>query len=258
MHEVIDSYADGMPTDLSALDIFKDQWVSAIPGSTIGSIPLFEDMRVTWAISKANGILGKTVLELGPLEGGHTYMLLNAGAKSVLALEANTRCYLKCLIVKEALEMANARFLFGNFSPWLQANKQQFDYIHASGVLYHMIDPIQLLDLLCQSTNQIYLWTHYVDVEAMRAKDPRYSEVVRVETAQAHGREYKLYRRHYQGSPTIDPKFCGGVHRNPAWLERQTILDVLSHNGFTSEIAHEAPDHPGGPSCSIFAQRVNR
>ena len=199
---------------------------------------------------------GKKVLELGPLEGGHTYMFLKAGAQSVLGLEANTRCYLKCLVVKEALLLDNAHFLFGNFVPWLQENKLAFDFVHASGVLYHMVDPIELLDLLCTTSTQLYLWTHYADLDAMPTTDPRYiAGIIGVETSYAHGREYKLYRRHYQGSPTTDPKFCGGVHKNPAWLEKSMILHVLHQYGFSTTIEHDVAGHANGPCFSVLATK---
>ncbi len=35
------------------------------------------------------------ILELGPLEGAHTYQL------RILAIEANAEAFLKCLVVKE-------------------------------------------------------------------------------------------------------------------------------------------------------------
>ncbi|UCI10438.1 hypothetical protein [Mesorhizobium sp. B1-1-8] len=98
MHVVQDSYETGIPTQFSAVRIFQDEWVCAVPGAGVGTVPLFQDARVQWAIEKAGGVAGKRILELGPLEGAHTYMLSQAGATSVLGLEANTRCFLKTLL----------------------------------------------------------------------------------------------------------------------------------------------------------------
>ncbi|WFU05948.1 class I SAM-dependent methyltransferase (plasmid) [Rhizobium sp. CB3171] len=255
-HEVQDFYESGTATKETIASIFKDEWVSAVPGVKTGGVPLFQDPRVTWAINQAGGVAGKEILELGPLEAGHTYMLAQAGAKRVTAIEANSKCYLKSLLVKEMLELDNTRFLFGNFVPWLQDNTRRFDYIHAAGVLYHMIDPVQLLDLLCNASNQIYLWTHYADLAAMPASDPRYQAgVTGIETARAHGRDYKLFRRHYHGSPSTDPKFCGGVHKNPAWIEKNMILHVLHQHGFKTTIDHDEPQHQNGPCFSVMAGR---
>ena len=61
--------------------------------------------------------------------------------------------------------------------------------------------------------------------------------------------------RQYHGNATTDPKFCGGVHKNPHWIEKATIVRVLEAHGFTVELGHDTPDHPGGPAASFFAQR---
>jgi SAM-dependent methyltransferase len=78
------------------------------------------------------------VLELGPLEGGHSFMFERLGAREVIAIEANPRAYLKCLIIKELLDLRRVRFLCGDFLEYLRADGTDFDLVFASGVLYHM------------------------------------------------------------------------------------------------------------------------
>ena len=101
-----DACVSHAPSPQATIDIL-DGWVSILPAElgadTRGSAPLFADERAIWAIDRLGGVRGATILELGPLEGGHTYMLDRAGAKSIIAIEGNKRCYLKCLITKELL-----------------------------------------------------------------------------------------------------------------------------------------------------------
>ena len=47
--------------------------------------------QVAWAISRWGGVEGLRVLELGPLEGMHTYFLEQNGAASITAIEGNPR-----------------------------------------------------------------------------------------------------------------------------------------------------------------------
>jgi hypothetical protein len=54
-----------------------------------------------------------SLLELGPLEGAHTYQLEKLGAKSILAIEANVEAFLKCLITKEITGLQVAKFMLG-------------------------------------------------------------------------------------------------------------------------------------------------
>ena len=72
-----------MPTTQIAVDCISD-WSSQFPsgsGLTGGNAALFEDQRLVWALQRLGGVKGKRVLELGPLEGGHTYMLEQAGPR---------------------------------------------------------------------------------------------------------------------------------------------------------------------------------
>src|SRR5436305_10285128 len=77
-------YLTSAPSDQNALDIFADEWVSRFPGERAnlraGTLHLFEAPLVDSWISQLGGVAGKSVLELGPLEGGHSYMLEKNGA----------------------------------------------------------------------------------------------------------------------------------------------------------------------------------
>jgi len=250
-----DFYCEKPASLKNAIEIFKDEWVSFLPGFNIGHVPLFEDERVQWAINQAGGVEGKCVLELGPLEGGHTYMLYKAGAKSITTIEANSRCFLKCLITKQLFNLSNVISLYGDFVKFLK-EPNYYDYIHAAGVLYHLIDPVGFLNLLCQSSKSIYLWTHYADKDAMPEDDERFTAgIVGCEDLSNDGFSYKGYRRRYLGDTNTDAKFCGGIYSNPIWIEKKTILHLLNINGFEVEIAHDMPNHPNGPCCSFFAQK---
>ena len=69
------------------------------------------DERNKWLANEIGGLSGKSVLELGPLEGGHTYMLEQLGATDITSVEANARAFLKCLII-EAVVQSSASALF--------------------------------------------------------------------------------------------------------------------------------------------------
>ncbi|GAB3247949.1 class I SAM-dependent methyltransferase [Nocardioides dilutus] len=256
-HVVNESYVAGAPHPDNLVGLFRDRWVSALPGHESGDTPLFADPRLEWAIGQANGVQGKTVLELGPLEGGHSYMLQNGGAAEVTSIEANTLSYLKCLVVQQIYGLDKVRFELGNFLPWLEEpRKGAYDLVVAAGVLYHTIDPVRVLERLAQLSPELYIWTHYMDLGAMPEADVRYQAgVVGVENARYRGLDYQLFRRRYQSGPTDDPKFCGGVHENPAWIEKGTIRAVLDLHGFDVVVAHDHLDHPSGPAASFFARK---
>jgi hypothetical protein len=164
---VLDHYVTCAPNPQNALDLFKGEWASKLPAPLAhldaGENVLFEDPRIPWAAEKLGGVNGKDVLELGPLEAGHTYMLEQLGAASILSVESNTRAFLKCLVIKELLGLEKAHFICGDFVEYLRSGNERFDVVIASGVLYHMKNPAELIALLSQATDKIFIWTHYYD-----------------------------------------------------------------------------------------------
>src|SRR5437764_6675578 len=129
------------PSVQNAIDIFKGTWASdfgeTCPGLRAGTIPLFTDARLQKAANLLgrNGRLdGMSVLELGPLEGAHTYQLERLGASSIISIEANAESFLKCLITKEILGLLRTQFLFGDFVEYLRTTDERFDMVLCSGV----------------------------------------------------------------------------------------------------------------------------
>ena len=229
------------PSDQNALDVFAGEWSSSPPAARgelkAGATPLFDDPRIQWAqdcfleMGIANGFTGRDVLELGPLEGGHTFLLDRFCAKSVTAVEASTRAYLKCLIAKETFGMPRARFLLGDCLEYLRATDRTFDIGVACGVLYHQTNPVELIELLTKRCGAIFLWTVFYDPEfiaKLPEPDKRFSPAVPMEHA---GFKHSVHRFNYGAS--LDWKgFCGGGEVYSYWMEKPEILGAFERFGF--------------------------
>lgn len=244
------------------LDVFENEWSSSFPPPfdrlKAGSIPLFQDGRIAWMLEELGGVRGYRVLELGPLEAGHSYMLDRAGAASVLAIEANRRAFLKCLIAKEVVGMPAVEFVLGDFREYFEATAERWDLCVASGVLYHMRDPVKLLSQMAAHTDRLFLWTHYYEERTIKA-DPNLAHRFGGRTAaQADGFSYHLYRYNYLEA--LDSKrFCGGSAPYSHWLSRDAILEALKNFGFQKvAVCHETLDHPHGPSFTLLATRSEK
>lgn len=255
----LDQYITSAPSPENLVNLFKGEWSSRLPepyaSLQAGAIGLFDDGRISWAAEQLGGFNGKTVLELGPLEAGHTYMLERLGAAEIVAIEANTRAYLKCLIVKELLALKRARFLCGDFVEYLRGEDRCFEAAIASGVLYHMRNPVELLALLAAKCDRLFLWTHYYDAQVIH-RQPHLAVKFPGETAaEQHGFRHTLYRYEYQAS--LEWKgFCGGSAEFSNWLSREDILSCLRHFGFTDlRIGFDDPNHPNGPAFAVAAIR---
>jgi SAM-dependent methyltransferase len=259
---VLDQYATSAPSAQNALDILAGSWVSKLPPPLAdlqaGHVPLFDDPRPPWAAEQLGSFEGRTVLELGSFEGGHTYQIERLGAAAILGIEANTSAYLRSLIVKELLEIRRARFVCGDFVAFLRENHRMFDVCFASGVLYHMRNPAELIALIARATDRVLLWTHYYD-HAILSRRPDF--VSRFPGAEPQATEYqgfthRLYRQQYQSELDL-ATFCGGSAPYRFWMTRDDILACLRYFGFDDlRVGLESPDHGGGPSFAVAAIRT--
>lgn len=248
--------ADGMiheaPSPQAAVGLVKD-WMTRFPPDTKivtgGRSDFFDDRRVPWANERLGGLAGLDMLELGPFEGVQTCLLDRDGAH-VTAIEANKRSYLKCLIMKEVMGLRNARFLLGDFLPWLEATDRRFDVIWAAGVLYHMTEPLRLLSAIAAHTDRIFIWTHYFPDDGSPHRPPFY----RKRLVAFADREIPHFDRLY-----LRPKWralaCGGAAAGSCWLRRDDILFALRALGFSRiEVGLEVRA-PYRDSFSLVAQR---
>jgi hypothetical protein len=258
MKALFDGYVDKEPSAQNAIDLVPG-WNNALPpevGVQAGSSYFFDDPRILWCLEQFGSIEGRRILELGPLEGAHTYMLDHHNPAVIHAIEANKLAFLRCLVVKELLDIKHAKFLLGNFLPWLERDDQRYDLIIASGVLYHMADPVRTLELMAQRANAIFLWTHYFSESEMPPGDLNRGPFPGdVKTVSFQGRQVRLYHRSYHGAAQ-STTFCGGMYDAHYWLERDDILTILAKLGFNDiRTEHEVTKHHLGPSLSIFARR---
>lgn len=87
-------------TDCSSESMFQviGGWTSQfeLNGKMVGgTLRLDQDPRLTWHMEIMGGVKDKRILELGPLEGAHTKMMIEAGAAEVIAVEGLSDCFFK-------------------------------------------------------------------------------------------------------------------------------------------------------------------
>lgn len=257
--DVLDRYVTTAPSPANAVEIFGGEWASRFPSPhadlPAGSATLFDDARIAWAIDRIGGVGGFRVLELGPLEAGHTYMLDRAGAREVVAVESNTHAYLKCLIAKEILGIPSGRFLCGDFVAYLRSCDQRFDLVVASGVLYHLVDPVSVIARCAAISDRVFVWSHYYDESVFESTPGMQGRLAAGVDAVTDGFAHRRYLQPY-GAALAERGFCGGSREVANWLERDDLLGALAHFGLIEQsIAFEQRDHPHGPALCVLAER---
>ena len=245
-----------LPSAQTATDVFRDRWASNLTPvlgvSGTGSAQLFEgDDRPTLAAAAfgTGGRLdGMDVLELGPLEGGHSYQLERLGARSIVAVEANVEAYLKCLIVKEILSLRRSRFLLGDVLKYVTTDPPRFDLVFCSGILYHMSDPVKLIRAIAAITDRCFVWAHYFDHNNHNVEHHPSEHTV--------GGFRTTYWTHSYGDKTS--AFWGGIKASAAWLERGALLGAFRHFGLDEiEVIRDDQLFVNGPNIMFCARRSN-
>src|SRR5262249_1403771 len=137
-----------------------------------------------------------------------------------------------------------AKFIHGDFFEYLKNCTENFDLVFCCGVLYHMSDPIALINSITKSTKRCFVWTHYYDRKNYPGprrearSDPRYPGVI------MHAVEYD----------NVDSgQFWGGNRPTSVWLDRDAIIAAFHRAGFRKiDVIDENLDHPNG-ACLSFA-----
>jgi len=246
------------PSAQNAVEIFAGRWASDLSKvcdvNGAGNADLFvSDPRPKMAADalgrEAGTFNGMRVLELGPLEAGHSFQLERLGAASVLAVEANAEAFLKCLVVKELLNLNRCRFVLGDVLEFTAGTSEVFDMVFCSGILYHMRSSVSLIRSICRITDRCFVWTHYHNDGkgdgGMKHTRRRVEE---------HGFETDYYELGY--SDRHEGTFWGGNSDARAWMTRDSILECFRHFGLGDiAVLQDLPLSQNGASMSFAASR---
>lgn len=258
------------PSPQTEIDIFSGHWLYELPvENTVSGVAkdFFSQHPTVWMAEQAFGpITDMTCLELGPFEGEVSYSLHNAGAK-VTSIEARRRNFLKCLVVKNLLDMSRVRYMLGDFIRYLEQPGPRFDLCMATGVLYHMPEPLRLIELLAERCDRIVIGTAYVapqifDLESI----PDSSGLPKVawnfpdktgELFEYKGLTVRQYRQVYAFDPEIHwTHGAGGHEMHSQMLGVEDIMKAVDHFGFrTVGRIIDNPDGDRSPTVYFCAER---
>ena len=204
-----------------------------------GSYDAVNDSRLALCLQEVS-VRGKRVLELGPLEGGHTLALARAGAGEVVAVEGRPDNHRRCLLIKDLFGLENVTFLLGDIRDVTRDTHGKFDVAIASGVLYHLPDPDRLLEHLVEIAPLTLLWTHVADEE-----HPEKAPEGKLDS------QYGTFRGKVLAEDTAHP--LSATDRDTIWLYRQDLLNLARSAGFGEcRILKEWPAN-SSPGPSVLA-----
>ena len=198
-----------------------------------GGISAEGDVRVERFFHYAPEV--KTILELGALEGAHSFILAQRpGVERVVALEGREANLHKARFVQNLLEVRNVEFIQANLEHTDLARVGKFDAVFCCGLLYHLPEPWKLVEQLAPVAPVFYIWTQYAREEEARDVGP--------------GLRGKIHIEGGEDEP------LSGMSATATWLTVQSLRDLLRASGYKQvDVIYDDPAHPNGPAVTIGA-----
>ncbi|GJE15208.1 class I SAM-dependent methyltransferase [Methylobacterium longum] len=104
-------------------------------------------------------LAGRTIVDLGCLEGGYTVEFARAGMRAV-GVEVRRSNYENCLIVRERAGTNGLDFV--NDDVWNLADHGTFEAAFCCGLLYHLDKPVEFIRLMSRHVRDVLiLHTHF-------------------------------------------------------------------------------------------------
>ena len=179
-----------------------------------------------------------TILELGALEGGHSFALANQPTvQRVVAAEGRFSNIEKALFVQRLVSTDKVEFVEANLENFDLSALGKFDAVFCSGVLYHLPEPWKLIEQCAQISPNIFIWTHYA------------GENEAEETLQG------LRGKWHQEGGLLDP--LSGLSKRSFWPTLGSLISILTASGFrTVHLIGNELTHVNGLAVTLAATQA--
>jgi len=197
-----------------------------------GDYQVVNDRRVQQFLERFPNV--RTILELGSLEGGHTFMLArHPGVERVLAIEGRLANIDRAKFIGSLLGVSNVEFKQANLEELQLPSLGRFDAIFCCGLLYHLPEPWKLISQTPLVAPSIFVWTVYAN-----------ENEANIQIDDLRGREY------IEGGVN-EP--LSGLSPKSIWLTLPSLLELLKRSGYGNIEVIEKQQNPNGPAVSLVA-----
>jgi len=214
------------------------------------------DIRIRIVLDLCGGSLAdKTIVDLGCNEGGFAVEFARLGAKESVGIEAREVSWLRCELVRKLARLQNLKFVRGDVMVELARWPSSFDVVFASGILYHVTDPHQLLsDIFAACRGAVLIDTH---VARREAPSHVCSEEIVSRTFGGKSYQGRLFPEVSDTARESQLWAAWGPNNTSFWLLEDELLTMMRAIGF-HEIQKVDPTKYGGDENSWAVDKTNR
>lgn len=230
---------DLLPFPTHRIPIAGDLWTN-IEGVQAG-----DDVRTAVLLRYCGGSFeGKTIADLGCLEGAFAVEFARRGAKHAIGIEARQINFERCELIRKLLQLPNLQFIQADVKEELPKWEQRLDVVLMAGLLYHLSDPFSMLRAIHSAMRDLVL----IDTHVAHLEHPSHgcSELV---THSWEGYNYRgrIFREYTSDiSKTAHEKLIWAAWSDETafWLLEQDLLQMCKDVGFSS-VEKVDPTHYG-------------
>jgi SAM-dependent methyltransferase len=178
------------------------------------------------------------ILELGALEGGHSFALSNRPTvQRVVAAEGRPSNIERAVFVQKLLNADKVKFVEANLESFDLSALGKFDAVFCSGLLYHLPEPWKLIELCAQVSPNVFMWTHY-------AGENEAKETLR-----------DLRGKWHQEGGLLDP--LSGLSKRSFWPTLGSLVSMLTASGYrTVHLIGNELTHTNGAAVTLAATQA--
>jgi 2-polyprenyl-3-methyl-5-hydroxy-6-metoxy-1,4-benzoquinol methylase len=197
-------------------------------GWTMDQSTVLRSVRKMLKVIYPEGLKGKTVIDVGCLEGGYATEFARIGM-SATGLEVRDSNYQNCLYVKSRMNLDNLNFIHDDAN---NIDKYgNYDVFFINGLLYHLDNPRKFLEKIGRHCNKaIFIQTHVAN-----AKN---SEAIALHSLSELSEHEGLRGRWYPEHEDIDQnelekmKWHSWSNNRSFWIQKEYLIDLLRQIGF--------------------------
>lgn len=180
------------------------------------------------------GLATKTVLDLGCLEGGFSIELGRRGAKRVLGLEYRDASVQRCNLARDLIGLDTVEFACADIMTGSLADGEQFDIVLATGILYHVDRPDELLrSMHATCTDFALIDTHIAARDRITHGCSEEAQLTTPTGETYLGRWFKEFDADASDSERDQMLWASSTNATSFWPYEDELVRMLHAAGFT-------------------------
>ena len=220
--------------DLLPFTVHRIPLGGGLETATIDGVDPFDDVRTDLVVDACGGSLdGRTVVDLGCLEGGFTLAFAERGAAHVVGIEARSLSVERCELARALRGAERVEFVVADIKDEL-LRRDPFDVVFAAGILYHVGDPAELLRIIRASCREVAL----IDTHVAHPTIPTHgcSELVDLVSGghSYRGRRFQEYEPDASASARDGYLWAAWSDSQAFWPLEEELVKMITDAGFSS------------------------